>query len=135
LKSETGLEILDALDRVGAVRDALAARGFHLSEDELPVRFVLTHASLGQIDFHPVTFDAAGDGLQAQPDGSAFRYPREGLVSGSIGDRSVRCITAEVQVLCHRGYEPTEKDRWDLDALRRAFGVALREPHSSPDKS
>lgn len=37
--------------------------------------------------------------------------------------RGIRCLTAEVQVLCHQGYELDADDVHDLEALREAFGV------------
>jgi hypothetical protein len=37
----------------------------------------------------------------------------------------VRCISADVQVLCHLGYEPREKDVHDVLALHRALGTRL----------
>jgi lincosamide nucleotidyltransferase A/C/D/E len=42
-----------------------------------------------------------------------------------IAGRLVRCISAAVQILCHLGYEPKEKDVHDVLALHRAFGSEL----------
>jgi len=39
--------------------------------------------------------------------------------------RPVRCISAEVQILCHLGYEPKQKDVHDLLSLHHAFGAEL----------
>jgi lincosamide nucleotidyltransferase A/C/D/E len=119
---------LDLVVRLGCaarIRDALAARGFCLSEDQLPVRFVVAHPTLGRIDFHTVTFDDAGGGVQPQPSGGTFRYPATGFVSGSIDGRRVACVSAEVQMLCHLGYEPRPHDVQDVMALHTAFGIAL----------
>jgi SAM-dependent methyltransferase len=110
---------------VPRIREVLGARGFVLATDELPVRFVMAHPLLGRIDFHTVTFDHEGGGNQAQPNGTVFRYPPEGFTEGSIGGRPVRCISAEVQVLCHLGYEPKSKDIHDVLHLHRAFGIPL----------
>jgi hypothetical protein len=42
---------------------------------------------------------------------------------------SVRCLSPEVQVLCHaHGYVPTEKDLRDMELLKERFGVEL-PPH------
>jgi lincosamide nucleotidyltransferase A/C/D/E len=78
-----------------------------------------------------VTFDEAGGGLQPQPSGKVFRYPPEGFVRGRIGGREVACISAEVQLLCHLGYEPSAKDVHDVGALCRAFGLDVPRPYAA----
>jgi lincosamide nucleotidyltransferase A/C/D/E len=124
------LDLVVPLELGDRIREILDARGFALTADERPVRFVLSHPELGRVDCHTVTFDAEGGGVQSQPSGAIFRYPPEGFVSGVIGGRVVRCISAEIQVLCHLGYEPTEKDVHDLHALQRAFGMELPSPYA-----
>ena len=119
------LDLVVALEQVDRIREVLGRRGFVVAADELPVRFVLSHPELGRVDFHTVTFDADGGGVQPQPSGTTFRYPAEGFVWGLIGDRPVRCISAEIQVLCHLGYEPKQKDVHDMGLLHRAFGTEL----------
>jgi len=119
------LDLVVALDQVPKIRTVLGSHGFVAAEDQLPVRFVLSHHQLGHIDFHTVTFDEDGGGLQPQPSGMVFRYPPEGFVSGCIAGQTVPCLSAEVQMLCHLGYEPKEKDVHDLLLLHRKLGVKL----------
>ena len=119
------VDLIVALEQVDRIREVLGRRGFSVAEDQLPVRFVLSHPTLGHIDFHTVTFDAEGGGLQPQPNGTTFRYPPEGFVSGEIGGRIVGCVSPAVQVLCHLGYEPKDKDIHDIVSLCEAFGMAL----------
>ena len=123
------LDLVVPLQQVNRIREVLGRRGFADAEDELPIRFVLSHPELGRVDFHTVMFDADGGGVQPQPNGATFRYPPEGFVWGVIGDRAVRCISAEVQVLCHLGYEPKEKDMHDMRSLHGAFGTELPPPY------
>ena len=53
--------------------------------------------------------------FQPQPDGGIFRYPPEGFGGmGRITGRVLPCLSAEVQLSCHVGYEPDEKDRHDV---------------------
>jgi hypothetical protein len=40
-----------------------------------------------------------------------------------VNGRPVRCLSPEVQVLVHAGYELTEKDYRELELLRERFGV------------
>jgi len=54
------LDLVVALDRVEHIQEVLGRRGFTLGEDQLPVRFVLSHPELGHVDFHTVTFDPEG---------------------------------------------------------------------------
>ncbi len=119
------LDVVVRLDQATRIQELLGSRGFTLSQDQLPVRFVMVHPQLGSIDFHTVVFDAEGGAVQPQPSGGSFRYPPEGFTTGTIWGRRVRCISAEVQVRCHMGYEPTEKDGRDMLLLREKFGVHL----------
>jgi lincosamide nucleotidyltransferase A/C/D/E len=123
------LDVVIALDRAAATCRALAPLGFAVHEDERPTRFVLRDSADRRIDAHTVTFDAEGGGIQVLQDGTAWRYPPEGFGGvGTVGGRAVRCLTAEVQVLCHLGYEPDETDRRDLALLRERLGVGLPAP-------
>jgi len=49
------------------------------------------------------------------------------ILSGevTIGDITVRCLTAEAQVRYHQGYEQKEKDRHDVLLLCKKFGFAV----------
>jgi lincosamide nucleotidyltransferase A/C/D/E len=123
------LDLVVALSDVAAIRRALDPDGFAMHEDHLPVRFVLRARSGEQIDFHTVTFDAEGGGVQPQPGGGVFRYPPEGFVHGRISARVVACVSAPVQVLCHLGYEPSPKDASDLLALCEAFHLPVPSPY------
>ena len=47
------------------------------------------------------------------------KYPSEGFKGvGSVNERPVRCLSPEVQVLVHAGYELTRKDYRELYLLR-----------------
>jgi lincosamide nucleotidyltransferase A/C/D/E len=118
------LDLVVAVEDVPRIREVLEPLGFALHEDHLPVRFVLRR--LGeQVDFHTVSFDSEGGGVQPQPSGGTFRYPPEGFVSGRVLGERVSCISAAVQVLCHVGYEPAPKDVRDVLRLCRELGVAV----------
>ncbi len=119
------LDVVVKLEQATRIQELLGSRGFTLLQDQRPVRFVMVHPELGSVDFHTVVFDAEGGGVQPQPNGGTFRYPPEGFTFGTILGRTVRCISADIQVWCHTGYEPTEKDGHDMLLLREQFGVHL----------
>jgi lincosamide nucleotidyltransferase A/C/D/E len=124
------VDIVVPLARMAAVQQALAPLGFVMHEDELPTRCVLRDPSDRRIDCHPVAFDATGAATQRLPDGRNAPYPAAGFTGrGVIGGRPVRCLTPEVQVLHHLGYEPDEKDFQDIPLLCAHFGLPLPEPY------
>jgi lincosamide nucleotidyltransferase A/C/D/E len=77
-----------------------------------------------RVDAHPLTFDEAGDGWQANLSGEPYRWPREHLEGrGRVGGREVRCITPELQIQWH-GHEDFDDVDWaDIHALARRFGL------------
>jgi lincosamide nucleotidyltransferase A/C/D/E len=120
------LDMVIALADGERAEEALSALGFSLSEDQRPTRFVLAHADGRRIDFHTVVFDAGGGGVQQLQDGGSYRYPPAGFAGeGVIGGRVVQCLTPEVQLECHLGYEPDETDRHDMRLLAERFGLLL----------
>lgn len=123
------LDLVVELDHAPRIRAALGAQGFGPEEEELPVRFVMAHPRRGRIDFHTVRFDEDGGGVQPQPGGGSFRYPLEGFTTGRILERPVRCISARIQLLCHLGYEPKEKDVHDVLLLQEHFEVPLPQAY------
>ena len=127
-RAHEDLDLVVALGDVPRIQEALRPLGFAVHEDQLPVRFVLRRSG-EQIDFHTVTFDPEGGGVQPQPGGGSFRYPPEGFVLGRIHGEAVPCISAPVQVFCHLGYTPTEKDAHDVLELCRAFGLPVPEAY------
>lgn len=124
------LDLVVALADVQKIQALLHPMGFALHEDHLPVRLVLRSKAGEQLDFHAVTFDDEGGGLQPQPSGAVFRYPPECFVQGRVGGCRVACISAEVQVLCHLGYEPSPKDAQDVLAVCQTFGLPVPKAYA-----
>ena len=64
--------------------------------------------------------------VQPQAAGGTFRYPPEGF-SGTVtvASRNLSCLSVEVQMACHVGYESDEKDRHDVALLADRFGMKL----------
>ncbi|MEM6769647.1 MAG: amino acid transporter [Bacteroidota bacterium] len=110
---------------------ALAPLGYTLAEDFRPVRFVVRTETGLQIDFHPITFDADGSGVQALPNDDSFRYPPNCFVLGKVGGSTVRCIDVHTQILAHLGYKPTRKDEQDVLLLCKHFRLPLPPTYRS----
>ena len=108
--------------RLPDVRSILEGLGLHVdeaAEPGLPARLVMVDGTR-QVDLHPLKF-GGGDGWQqlSESGDDWGRYPAEGLAGeGSIGGRPVRCLTAELQLRFHEGYELSTKDEHDIEILR-----------------
>lgn len=114
-----------ASEAVEAAIDALRPLGYDVATDERPARVVLT-SDPGQVDLHPIVWDASGTGVQTGLDGERFDYPAGSLdAEGAIAGCIVRCATPELQLAFHSHYEPREHDRRDMAALAAAFDVRL----------
>lgn len=133
----------DDLDLVAHL--AAAQRIVRLLEDEgyevvaggAPKSFVAVTADGRQVDVHPVSFDdERGGGVYLMDDGQEWVYPAAGFDgSGKVAGRAVRCLTPEVQVLVHDGYELGEKDFRELRLLHERFGVQLPERYAARVRS
>ncbi|MCA1667490.1 MAG: amino acid transporter [Thermomicrobia bacterium] len=125
------LDIVMAMGRLNAAREALRELGFMLAVDALPTRCIFGGPMDRRIDVHPVTFDRDGGGIQHQPDGGTFRYPPEGLTgTGMIAGHPVHCLTAALQLCCHLAYEPDKDDCRDMRRLCARFGLILPDSFS-----
>ena len=105
---------------------ALAGLGYRLAQGGPPTNTVLLDPSGRQVDLQPVRFAPNGDGIYRMENGEDWPFPAAGFAGhGRIGKRQVRCLTPEVEVLTHTGYELAEKDRADLAALAARFGMEI----------
>ncbi|MGV9704372.1 nucleotidyltransferase domain-containing protein [Streptomyces sp. NPDC003483] len=119
------LDLMHRREQEAAVLSVLSAAGFVESLDWRPVRFVMTAPDGREIDLHPLVFSDDGSAVQASPEPERpFDYPSSCFVTGTIQGTPVPCLSVEQQVFFHQGYEPTERDRHDMAALRRVFGIA-----------
>ena len=104
---------------------ALAELGFRAGLDARPVRFVLATDTGLELDLHPLHFTADGAAWQAADDaGRRFAYPADCFVTGTVAGQVVACVSVAQQIYFHQGYDPTDRDRADMAALRARFGVA-----------
>ena len=87
------------------------------------------------MDFHPVVFDSDGNGWQQLGENAWGAYPANGLTGeGSVAGDAVRCVTAELQVRHHLGYQLDSQDWQDMRLLAEEFGVAIPPTDSDSDE-
>lgn len=105
----------------------LEAHGFAITERASPDAFVLEDTGGRQVDVHSARFDAQGNGRYRMKNREDWPLPAEGLQGrGTIGDRRVRCMTPELQMLCKTGdFEPNPADYQDVRLLHERFGVEI----------
>jgi lincosamide nucleotidyltransferase A/C/D/E len=119
------LDLVVARSDVPLLIEALGHEGYEVAKGQLPTCIVLLDSEGRQIDVHPVAFDESGDGIYAMEEGGTWAYPAAGFAGeGSVAGREVRCLTPEVQILCHAGYEFDDGDLHDLAVLRQRFGIS-----------
>ena len=133
-RAHDDLDLIVRVADVPAMREALGRDGFELDRGQPLSNFVLRDATRREIDVHPVTFDATGDGVYRMENGDDWVFPAEGFGGrGRIGTRDVHCLTADVQMLCHAtGYTPGETDFHDMRLLNARLGTALLPPYDVP---
>ena len=118
-RAHEDLDLVIAVADIGTIIDALQRVGFAVDEDLRPVSFTMRTTDGRKVDLHPVTWDERGGGVQAQPNNSSWTYPAEGFRGvGQVAGQPVRCLTADVQILCHAGYPLDAVDLRALEELR-----------------
>jgi len=121
------LDIVLRMSDVERLTRLLDQLGFRLTDGGTPSNFVLADDAGREVDVHAVVFDDDGDGVYRMHDGTDWIFPAAGFTGrGTILGVGVRCLSPEVQVLCHAsGYTPSEKDIRDMELLKARFGVEL----------
>ncbi len=135
-RPDKDVDIIVQVADVPKLRRNLTNMGFEIRRGGTDTNFVFADAAGREIDVHAVVFDRYGNGVYRMADGSDWIYPATGFSGrGVVNGITVRCLSPEVQVLCHaEGYTPTQKDLRDMELLRRRFGVKL-PPHLQGDVS
>jgi hypothetical protein len=119
-RTHDDLDLVVRLAEVPAVERELAALGYERAGGAPPMSFESVDAEGRQVDVHPI----AEDGAYRMRDGGVWHYPLRGLRGqGAVAGHAVDCLTAEVQVITHDGYELTDKDLHDLRLLKPAQDV------------
>lgn len=86
--------------------------------------FVLQDAEGREFDAHALRLNDRGNGIPAWKVDERFIFTQEDLAGeGRIAGYPVRCITAQMQVTCHLGYELPDNQLLDLEMLKDKFAV------------
>jgi lincosamide nucleotidyltransferase A/C/D/E len=115
------------LDRVRAYLDA---HGYQVIRECLPTYIAFRDQSGREVDLHPVDPTPDGGGDQMLPDDKGTWRHYSPPIEGSIQGRSVRCASAQDQVLMHTGYAPRAVDLEDMRRLAERFELLLPDPLS-----
>jgi lincosamide nucleotidyltransferase A/C/D/E len=121
------LDLVVELADVPVLTSLLDTAGYEVVAGGAPKSFVAVDPDGRQVDVHPVVFDdRRGGGVYLMDDGREWVYPADGFAGGGrVAGRSVTCLTPEIQVLVHDGYELEDKDYRELLLLHERFGVEL----------
>lgn len=130
------LDLVVELRHVEELQELLGKMGYVLAGGGAPKSFELTDDEGRQVDVHPVVLSQSGDGIYLMDNGEACVYPAAGFAgTGRVLGRRVRCLTPEVQMLCHTGYEPHLTSFDDVWALSRRFNIPVPEEYRGPPES
>lgn len=131
-RTHDDLDVIVRVDDVAEMRRVLAEFSFELCEGLPRANFVLRDQGSCQIDVHPVRFDEDGNGIYRLANGENWAFPAPGFIgTGRIAGRQIKCLTADVEMLCHStGYEPGQTDFHDMGLLIDRLGTAPVAPFS-----
>ena len=125
------LDLIVREDDRPEIREALARDAFAEVPGGRDINFVLRDPRGREVDIHAIRFDESGDGIYRMATGADWVFPAAGFEGrGLVDGREVRCLTADVQMLCHaHGYVPSETDFHDMRLLNARLGTGLQSPY------
>lgn len=131
-RSHDDLDLVVEFDDLPRMTAILDAAGYEVIAGGAPKSFVAVDGDGRQVDVHPIVFGDAGGGVYQMDEGRAWKYPSAGFSGrGRVAGRSVCCLTPEVQVLVHDGYELTDKGYRELYQSHARFGVDLPQKYDA----
>ena len=125
------------LDDIVRMCEILDQDGFSLKElwsenswvfdgkgNKIATAFVLQDSKGSEFDAHAIRFDAEGNGFPVWAEAEGFIFKKDDLAGkGMIAGFPVDCISPEMQLFCHKGYELPDKQLRDLELLHEKFYV------------
>lgn len=130
------LDILVLVDDIVPMRDLLGRAGYGLKElwsenswvvdsrgAEIPTAFVLHDSAGREVDVHAMRLDHRGNGVPAWA-GEGLVFKKEDLAGeGMIAGCAVCCISPQMQMRAHTGYDLPQEHSRDLELLHERLGV------------
>jgi len=126
-RSHDDLDLISDLEEVPALEAALNELGYVTRGGGAPQSFEMVDAEGHQVDVHPASFTADGDGHYQMESGEDWIFPKEGFKgTGRLLDRDVPCMTPDTTLRNHStGYALDETHEADVVALCEHFGLPL----------
>ncbi len=148
-RSHKDLDVILLVDDIVRMRELLGRDGYGLKqlwpEDNLvvdahgtqtPTAFVLQDSEGREVDAHAMRIDDQGNGIPAWADDEGLVFKREHLAGeGMIAGLAVRCLSPEMQVLCHRGYDLPDQQSRDMELIHERFDVDFPNENSHTRQS
>lgn len=113
------LDLFVDAGQVDTLIEWLSGRGYEVVEDWRPIRAELRSGDRA-VDIHPMTLDAAGDGVQKGFGDETFAYRASDRVEGMIRGRPVARLRFEMLIRC------TMTTSVDLEACQKSRSRSLR---------
>ena len=120
-RAHSDLDLVVPRPEVDRLRALLDSRGYTVLRDWLPTTLAFRDDQGREVDLHPVDLTEDGGGDQVLPDGGTWHYAPP--VEGSIAGRTVRCATADDQLLMHQGYDLRPIDIVDVRRIAERFSL------------
>ncbi len=137
------LDVIMLLDDVVRMRELLGREGYRLKElwsenrwvvdrhgNETATAFALEDGAGHELDAHAIRLDEEGNAIPAWDSEEQIFEEYDLGGEGRIAGRAVRCITPEMQVLCHTGYELPDEQLGDMERLCKRFGLGYPDGNS-----
>jgi len=132
------LDVLMLLDNVVRMRELLGRDDYGSKELwsenrwavdahglETATAFVLQDSEEREFDAHALRLDDEGDGIPAWEEAEGLVFKKQDLGgAGTIARVSVQCLSTEMQVVCHTGYELP--DKMSAKSVSYALSVSIK---------
>jgi len=121
------LDLVTRLEDSARIEEVLGERGYVTGYGAPPHSFELVDSRGHQVDVHPASIAANGDGVYKLVSGEDWIYPAHGFLGvGRILGQEVACLTPEVVLVNHStGYALDADHERDVTALCERLGLPL----------